>query len=257
MIAILSPAKILNFAPQNFLTENTQPEFLKDAEILMNEIRQLSAFDISKLLSINSNLAHLNADRYFNWHLPFTTENAKQAVLVYNGEVFHGLDAKSFSAEDFIYLQSHLRILSGLYGVLRPLDLIQPYRLEISTKLDTEKGKDVYAFWGEKLTTSLNKALITSGKPKVVLNLSSGEYFKSINRNLLNARVIDFEFLESKNDRYKAIVVYIKKARGMMVRYVIENRIENVEDLKGFSADGYWFSERLSTENKFVFTRDA
>ena len=130
-----------------------------------------------------------------------------------------------------------------------------PYRLEISTKLDTEKGKDVYAFWGEKLTTSLNKALITSGKPKVVLNLSSGEYFKSINRNLLNARVIDFEFLESKNDRYKAIVVYIKKARGMMVRYVIENRIENVEDLKGFSADGYWFSEELSNAGKYVFTR--
>jgi len=255
MILLLSPAKIQDFTSQQIVTEFTQPEFLKEAESLVHEIRQLSAFELSKLLSINANLAQLNADRYFNWHKPFTPKNAKQAVMVFNGEVFHGLDAKSFSADDFNYLQTHLRILSGLYGLLRPLDLIQPYRLEISTKLQVGETRDLYTFWGEQLTQSLNKALKTSGKPKVLLNLASGEYFKSINLKTLQASVIDFEFLQNKNEEYKPVVMYTKKARGLMARHVIENRIENLEDLKGFSAEGYWFSERLSGENKLVFTR--
>jgi len=255
MLILLSPAKIQNFMPQQFVTEFTQPEFLKEAERLVHEIRQLSVFDLSKLLSINANLANLNADRYFNWHMPFTMENAKQAVLVFNGEVFHGLDAKRFSSDDFDYLQSHLRILSGLYGILCPLDLIQPYRLEISTKLQIENVKDLYAFWGEQLSQSVNKALIKSGEPKVLLNLASGEYFKSINRKLLKAKVIDFDFLENKNEEYKSVVMYTKKARGLMARHVIKNRIDKIEDLKGFAAEGYWFSPRLSSNEKFVFTR--
>lgn len=256
MLLLLSPAKIQNFSSQQVIREFTEPEFINEAETLVNEIRKLSIYELSRLLNINAGLAELNVNRHFNWHRPFTPENAKQAVLAYNGEVFHGLNARIFPADDFVYLQSHLRILSGLYGVLRPLDLIQPYRLEISTKLEMEETNDLYAFWGDRITVAINEALKLSGGPKVLLNLSSGEYFKSINRKLLQAEVIDFDFLESNENGYKSVVVYIKKARGMMVRYVIENRIENTEDLKGFSSEGYWFNEGLSTENKYVFSRE-
>ena len=255
MLLLLSPAKIQNFTPQQYVQEFTIPEFLDSAGILVHKIKQLSRTELADLLSINSNLAQLNADRHFNWQVPFTPQNAKQTIFVFNGEVFHGLDAKTFSPEEFCYMQSHLRILSGLYGVLRPLDLIQPYRLDVSTRLKTEKGNNLYAFWKDHITPSLNNAILASGDPKVLLNLASGEYFKSINRKQLQAEVIDFEFLENKNDQYVPIVMYIKKARGMIARYVIEHRIENVEDLKGFNADGYWFNSRLSTEKKLVFTR--
>ena len=255
MLLLLSPAKIQNFVPQPYIAEYTMPEFLDAAQILVDRINQLSRSELAELLEINSNLAKLNADRHFNWQLPFTPKNAKQTVFVFNGEVFHGLDAGSFTQNEFTYLQSHLRILSGLYGVLRPLDLIQPYRLDVSTKLKTNKGNNLYSFWGNQITLSLNEAIKASGGPQVLLNLASGEYFKSIKRKKLLAQVIDFEFLENKNDSYKPIVMYIKKARGMMVRYVIQNRIENVEDLKGFNEDGYWFNSGLSTEKKLVFTR--
>ncbi len=255
MLLLLSPAKIQNFDPQTVTNKSTQPEFINQAEILVDKIRHLSISELAALLEINSNLAQLNVDRHFNWQRPFTKKNAKQTVFVFNGEVFHGLDAKTLKPDDLDYLQSHLRILSGLYGVLRPFDLIQPYRLDVSTRLKTDSGNNLYAFWGDKITESLNKAIKSSGKPQVLLNLASGEYFKSINRKLLKADVIDFEFLEYKDDVYKPIVVYIKKARGMMVRYVIENRIENVEDIKGFNAEGYWFSPQMSTKNKYVFVR--
>jgi cytoplasmic iron level regulating protein YaaA (DUF328/UPF0246 family) len=255
MILLLSPAKIQNFAPQQYVNDHTLPEFLDSAEILVNKIKKLSRAELAEILDINSNLAQLNADRHFNWQVPFTTKNAKQTVFVFNGEVFRGLDAASFTPDDFTYLQSHLRILSGLYGVLRPLDLIQPYRLDVSTKLDTGAGKSMYSFWGSLITGALNQAIKESKGPQVLLNLASGEYFKTINRKKLQAEVIDFDFLENKNGAYKPIVVYIKKARGMMVRYVIQNRIENVDDLKGFNEDGYWFNSGLSTEKKLVFTR--
>jgi len=255
MLLLISPAKIQNLIPQKLEKKFTQPEFLNSAESLVQEIRQLSVIELSKLLNINANLAQLNSDRYFNWHRPFTAENSKQAVLAFNGEVFHGLDANSFSPDDFVYLQSHLRILSGLYGILRPLDLIQLYRLEISTKLPIEKWKNLYAFWGDRITLSINEALTHSGEARVLLNLASGEYFKSVNLKLLDARVINFEFLENKNEGYRSVVMYTKKARGMMARYVIQNRIENTEDLKGFDAEGYWINPQLSGENKLVFTR--
>ena len=255
MLLLLSPAKIQNFTSQYYIEEHTLPEFLEAAEVLVYKINQLSRSELAELLDINSSLAKLNADRHFNWQLPFTQKNAKQTVFVFNGEVFHGLDAKSFTPDEFIYMQSHLRILSGLYGVLRPLDLIQPYRLDVSTNLKTDAGNNLYAFWGDRITQSLNKAVAASGGPQVLLNLASGEYFKSIHRKQLNAHVIDFDFLENKNDKFTPIVMYIKKARGMMVRYVIQNRIENVEDLKGFNADGYWYNSRLSSEKKLVFTR--
>ncbi len=255
MLILLSPAKLQNFKPQHFVSQFTQPEFLDFSEKIVNEIRQMSAFELTKLLGVNAKLAQLNVERYSKWHLPFSSDNAKQAVLAFNGEVFHGLDAKSLSEDNFKYLQSHLRILSGLYGVLRPLDLIQPYRLEISTKLQIGKATDLYEFWSERVTKSVNEALLLSGSPQVLLNLASAEYTKTLHPKLLKAIIIDVEFLEYKNDMLKAIVIYTKKARGLMARYVIENKIEDVEDLKGFSVDGYWYSESLSTATKLVFTR--
>lgn len=255
MLILLSPAKLQNFKHQNFVNEYSLPDFLNLSAELVEEMRQLSAYELSKLLEINAKLAQLNVERYSNWHLPFTPQNAKQAVYVFNGEVFNGLDAKSLSESDAKYMQSHLRIISGLYGLLRPLDLIQPYRLEMATKLPYGKVGDLYHFWSAVVTKAVKNALIVSGNPQVILNLSSGEYFKTLNHKNLKANVIDVEFFETKNDKLKTIVVYTKKARGLMARYVIENKIENPEDLKGFSADGYWFCENLSTETKLVFSR--
>ncbi|HLP04713.1 MAG TPA: peroxide stress protein YaaA [Paludibacter sp.] len=255
MIIIISPAKIQNFEPQQIVTGHTMPRFMDEAEQLIESLKKLSRAELASLLGINANLAKLNADRHFNWERPFTPENAKQAALVFNGEVFHGLDAKSLAAEDFDYLQSHLRIFSGLYGILRPLDLIQPYRLDIGTNLKTSAGNNLYTYWGSKITEAMNADLAGKQGPQTVLNLASAEYMKSINRKSLQAEVIDFEFLQYKDDKLKPVVIYVKKARGMMARYVIENRIENVEDLKGFNAEGYWYNPQLSTERKLVFTR--
>lgn len=255
MLLLLSPAKLQNFEPQEFVKEFTQPQFMDAAEILMDKIRELSLYELAKLLNVNSKLAQINVDRHFNWQRPFTLKNAKQTIFVFNGEVFHGLNAITLSPDKLVYLQSHLRILSGLYGILRPFDLIQPYRLDVSTRLKTDAGNNLYAFWGNRITEALNIAIKASGGSQVLLNLASQEYIKSIYRKNLKAPVIDFEFLEYKDIEYKPLVMYIKKARGLMVRYVIENEIENLEDLKGFSTEGYWYNSRLSTEQKLVFTR--
>ena len=255
MLLLLSPAKIQNFESQPYCSEYSIPAFMAEAENLVERVKELSTDQLAKLLGINRNLTRLNIDRLFNWQQPFTPKNAKQAVFVFNGEVFHGLDAKTLKQEDLLYLQSHLRILSGLYGVLRPFDLIQPYRLDVSTSLKTEYGNNLYAYWGEKITRNLNNAIKELGGSQILLNLASGEYRKAVLPGLLKAKIIDFDFLENIDDNYKPIVVYIKKARGMMVRYIIENRIENIEDIKGFNYAGYWFNERLSTNKKLVFTR--
>lgn len=255
MIIILSPAKIQNFNKQEITSKHSLPLFMKEAAQIVSLTRKLKPAELSKLLSINANLTQLNFDRYFNWHLPFTPENAKQSVLVFDGEAFRGLNAKEFTDADFEHAQTHLRILSGLYGVLRPLDLIQPYRIEVSSKLQNPKGKDLYAFWKEKVTKSVITDLKKSDKPEIILNLASAEYFKTLDLKNRNIRVIDFEFLEYKNDVYRPIVIYTKKARGMMTRYIISNRIESEEELKGFAAEGYWYNPQLSTENKLVFVR--
>lgn len=255
MLIIISPAKILNLKPQTQVADYTLPDCLKQAEQVIERARQLSIADLMELSQTNHKIAQTNFDRFFNWHLPFTPENAKQAVLLFNGEVYNGLQAKTLSADDFAYLQNHLRILSGVYGVLRPLDLMQPYRLEIGSKLNVGKASNLYEFWGNKITEKLNEALETAGSPNVLINLASGEYFKSVNTAKLNARVIDIEFYQMKDDKPKTIVVYTKKARGLMARYIIQNQIEDPELLKGFDAEGYWFSPQLSTEDKFVFTR--
>lgn len=255
MLILLSPAKIMNLAFQQVTSIYTEPQFMDEAELLIELVKELTPTELRDLLDINNSLTQLNFERTFNWHRPFTPQNAKQAVLLYDGEVFRGLGAKTFSTDDFEYAQLHLRLLSGLYGVLRPLDLIQPYRLEVSSKLANPLGRDLYQFWSERVTATVVEALKLSGEPQVIVNLLSGEYYKTLNLKNKNVRVIDIEFYEYKNDKLKQIVIYTKKARGLMARYIIQNRIVDVEDLKGFGDEGYWFSPQLSTDNKLVFTR--
>ncbi len=256
MICLLSPAKIQNFSDTTSVNKHTIPQHLEPASYLMDLIRQLSISEMADILKVNANIAQLNVDRHFSWQLPFTVQNSKQAVFVFNGEVYHGLNPNTLSTKQIDYLQSHLRILSGLYGVLRPLDLIQAYRLDVGDKIQLEGVKNLYNFWGSKITASINQAFEeTKHAERVLLNLSSGEYMKCIQRSMLHAKVMDFEFLQSVDEGYKPIVVYIKKARGMMVRYVVENKIEHVEDLKGFNSEGYWYNHQLSTPTKMVFTR--
>lgn len=255
MIILLSPAKIQNFKTQEDNRLFSQPEFIEEASYLVELMRELSPAEIGRLMEINAQLTHLNFDRFFQWHLPFTTQNAKQAVFAFDGEVYRGLNAKTFSEDEMHYAQNHLRLLSGLYGILKPFDLMQAYRLEVSSKLNNYSGNDLYPFWKEKVTKSIVRDLRLSGKPEFLLNLSSSEYSKMIDIKSAKIRMIDVEFLEYQEDNFKQIVVYTKKARGMMARYVIQHKIEEEEDLKGFNESGYWFHPQLSTKNKLVFVR--
>jgi len=255
MLVVISPAKIQNFKSEAQYNDYTLPIFMDEAESIIDLMRELSPFELSKLLEINSNLSYLNTDRHLNWHRPFNLKNSKQAVLVFDGEVYRGLNAKTFTSEEIEYMQIHLRLFSGLYGILRPLDLIQLYRIDVSSKLANHAGKDLYAFWRDKVSTQVLEDLKASGIPQVILNLASAEYIKTLKSSIFKDKIVDVEFYEYKNDKFKQIVIYTKKARGMMARYVIQNRIESLEDLKGFNAEGYWFSPQMSTENKIVFTR--
>lgn len=231
------------------------PEFMKEAGQLVKLMRKLSSSELSELLEINSQLTQLNTDRFFNWHTPFTPDNSKQTALLFDGEVFRGLGMADLTVDEQKYAQSHLRILSGLYGLLRPMDIIQPYRLEVSSALENPKGKDLYAFWRKKVTDSVVKALECSGEPHLILNLASSEYMKTLDLKKRKVKVIDVEFYEFKNDTLKQIVIYTKKARGLMARWIIQDRIEDENDLRGFGEEGYWFSPQMSTETKFVFVR--
>ncbi|MPN16792.1 hypothetical protein SDC9_164139 [bioreactor metagenome] len=197
----------------------------------------------------------MNFDRFIQWHLPFTPKNAKQAVLAFDGEVYRGLNAKTFSEDEIKYAQSHLRLLSGLYGILKPFDLMQAYRLEVSSKLNNYAGTDFYPFWKEKVTQCIKRDLSKSGKPEILLNLSSSEYSKMIDIKTAKIPMLDVEFLEYQHDSLKQIVIYTKKARGMMARFVIQNKIDNEDDLKGFNEGGYWYHHELSEEKKLVFVR--
>jgi uncharacterized protein len=255
MLIVVSPAKNLDFKPQNLVSRYTSPEFTEQSEQLVTALRKLAPRDISRLMKVSMPIAELNFQRYMAWQPPFTADNAKPAILAFNGEVYRGLKAKTFRDEDFRYAQDHFRILSGLYGVLRPLDLIQPYRLEMGIKLETPGAANLYRFWDNRITEKLNDALTLMKNP-VLVNLASFEYFKAINIKLLKARVISIEFLENKNDNYRTIVVYTKKARGMMGRFILLNRLTDPEDMKAFDEDGYIFNPRLSKENNWVFTRN-
>jgi len=256
MLMVISPAKTLDYETPPVTPRYTQPEHLDHAQDLIALLRDFSPAQIAELMHLSDKLAGLNAARFGSWTPAFTPENAKQALLAFKGDVYTGLDAERFDEADFDFAQRHLRMLSGLYGVLRPLDLMQPYRLEMGTKLANPRGKDLYAFWGERISGWLNDALAAQGDD-VLLNLASNEYFGAVKRNALKARVIDTEFRDLKNDQYKIISFYAKKARGLMARYVIRERLTDLHGLKDFNDQGYRYSVERSTADKLVFLRDT
>jgi len=255
MLIVISPAKSLDFETLPKTQHYTMPDMLEESEKLVGRLRKMKPEDLSDLMGISANLGQLNYERYQTWSLPFTPENAKQAVLAFNGDVYQGLDANSLDEDQLLLLQDKLRILSGLYGVLRPLDLVQPYRLEMGTKLKYQRSEDLYAFWKNKITTSVKDAITESGS-NVLLNLASNEYYKSIDSKKLGAEIVTPAFKDLKNGKYKMISFYAKKARGLMTRFVVENDIKKVEDLQAFDSEGYVFNPRLSKARAPVFTRD-
>lgn len=254
MLIVISPAKTLDYETPAKTKVFTTPDYLDYSQRLINRLRNLSSLDISELMKVSTKIADLNFDRYESWNKKFTQKNAKQAILAFKGDVYTGLDAETFKADDFKFAQNHLRVLSGLYGLLRPLDLMQPYRLEMGTKLDTEEGKNLYEFWGSVITEGLNKQL-KKIKSDTLINLASNEYFKSVKPKELNATIITPAFKEYKNGEYKMIGIYAKKARGLLSRYIIKNKLSDPEDLKSFNEEGYRFNKTLSKGNNWVFTR--
>ncbi|GMQ54872.1 peroxide stress protein YaaA [Halopseudomonas aestusnigri] len=255
MLMVISPAKTLDYDTPPVIEQSTQPRFVEHSVELIDVLREKSPQDIAKLMSLSDKLASLNVARYGSWERESTLQNAKQALLAFKGDVYTGLNAEDFSADDFAFAQQHLRMLSGLYGLLRPLDLMQPYRLEMGTKLANARGKDLYAFWGERISQWLNEDLAAQGD-EVLLNLASQEYFGAVKPKALNARIIDTVFKDQKNGQYKIISFYAKKARGLMARYVIKERLQDPEGLKDFNLDGYRFDPASSSENQLVFLRD-
>jgi cytoplasmic iron level regulating protein YaaA (DUF328/UPF0246 family) len=254
MLMVISPAKTLDYESPLATQRFTQPALLEKSHQLIDVARDLSPAQISSLMGISDKLAHLNADRFNQWQPPFSLENARQAILAFKGDVYTGLQAETFSDDDFDFAQQHLRMLSGLYGLLRPLDLMQPYRLEMGIKLANPAGKDLYGFWGDLLTEKLNEAIAEQGDD-VLINLASDEYFKAIKPKKLNAKLIKPVFLDEKNGKFKVISFYAKKARGLMSRYVIQNRLTNPAQLKKFDVDGYFLDGAESSENELVFKR--
>ncbi|MBB3061606.1 peroxide stress protein YaaA [Microbulbifer rhizosphaerae] len=258
MLIVISPAKTLDYeSPIHLLPELevTRPDFLGDSSELIKELRELSPQQISSLMKISDKLGALNYDRFQQWKRPFTAKNARPALLAFKGDVYTGLQAENMGKRDFNYAQKHLRILSGLYGLLRPLDLMQPYRLEMGTRFTNARGKNLYEFWDGKITDALNKQL-QSLKSKELVNLASNEYFKSVRPQALQAEVITPQFRDLKNGQYKMISFYAKRARGTMSRWAIDRRVKKAEELKAFDGDGYRYNAGLSKGNDWVFTRD-
>lgn len=255
MFFVLSPAKNLNEKDSAPTQEFTRPDLLAEAEILMGELRRLAPQQIAELMHVSDKIALLNAERNAAWHTPFTPENAKQAVFMFNGDVYEGIDAPSLNQTQIGYLQQHVRLLSGLYGLLRPLDLMQPYRLEMGTTFANSRGKNLYEFWGDRITDLLNDTLARAGS-SVLINLASQEYFKSVNTRKLQARLITPVFKDEKNGRYKIISFYAKRARGLMVRYAAEHNITEAQQLQDFDYEGYRFNPAASSENEWVFLRE-
>ena len=256
MLMVISPAKTLDFETLPTTSEHTTPDFLDDSAELIEQLRELSPHDVSALMKISDKLGNLNFDRFLSWDRKFTPDNAKQALLAFKGDVYTGLNAESMSGDDLLWAQDHLRILSGLYGLLRPLDLIQAYRLEMGTKLANGRGKDLYQFWGSKITEALNQQQADENLP-VLVNLASNEYFKSVQSKQLTAEIITPVFKDWKGDKYKIISFYAKKARGLMVAYIIRNRLSDVEQIKSFDSEGYVYNPAMSSAREWVFTREA
>ena len=255
MLTVLSPAKTLDYDTPPKTRKATQPQFLERAAALVDDARKLSPDDIRGLMGVSDNIATLNHERFMNWHPEFSLDNAKQAVLAFKGDVYTGLDAETLDSKDLSFAQKHVRILSGLYGLLRPLDLMQPYRLEMGLKFANQGGKNLYEFWGDDIATTLNKQLGKSGS-RVLVNLASNEYFKAVKAKQLDAEVITPVFRDLKNGQYKMISFFAKKARGVMARYIVTEQINDPEALKKFSADGYRYSPEQSSAKEWVFLRD-
>ena len=253
MLMVVSPAKTLDYETELPIQEFSQPELLDDAQELIDQLKKLTPADVASLMKLSDKLADLNVNRFAHWKQPFTQDNARPAVYAFKGDVYTGLDAYSLKKSDMNFAQKHLRMLSGLYGLLKPLDLMQPYRLEMGTKFTNKRGANLYDFWGNIITDKLNEEM---KKGEVLLNLASNEYFKSVKKKDLNADIITPVFKDEKNGQYKVISFFAKKARGYMAAYVIKNRIKNVEDIKNFDVEGYRYSEEMSKPKEWVFIRD-
>jgi cytoplasmic iron level regulating protein YaaA (DUF328/UPF0246 family) len=256
MLIVLSPAKSLDYETPATLADHTLPQFTAQSAELIEVLKPKTPAQIAELMDLSDALATLNVARYGTWSKKFTQHNSKQAVLAFNGDVYEGLDARSLSAADLGWAQEHVAILSGLYGVLRPLDWMQPYRLEMGTKLANPKGKDLYAFWGDVLAEHINQTLADERQP-ILLNLASQEYFKAVNRKALKVPVIECVFEDWKGGAWKIISFHAKRARGLMARYVIQHRIKSPKGLQGFDSEGYGFDAAASTPERLVFRRRA
>ena len=258
MIFVISPAKALDFETPPTTALHTRPDFLDRSAELIAVLRERTPAEVADLMSLSDLLATLNVARYASWSRPFTPDDAKQAVLAFDGDVYEGLAAATLDEAGLAWAQDHLRILSGLYGVLRPLDLMQPYRLEMGTKLATPRGRNLYEFWGESITDALNALLgreREAGREAVLLNLASDEYFKSVKPKKLAGRLVSAVFEDWKSGRYKVVSFYAKRARGLLSRYVIDNRIDEVEALTGFDREGYAYAAEASGADTLVFRR--
>lgn len=254
MLAILSPAKTQDFSKQSYTTKATQPQLLSEAEELIKILKKKSRNEIGELMHVSDKIADLNFTRFQEFSTPFTKTNAKQSLLAFQGDVYRPIDIEHYSAEDFAFAQDHIRSISGLYGYLRPLDLMQAYRLEMKTKLQNTMGKDLYSFWGSKITNLMNKELKKYAYKEVV-NLASNEYAKAIQFKELNADIITPVFKEKKGRDYKVIAIYSKLARGMMADFIVKKRIDTATGLKKFTTTGYKYSATDSNEKEWVFLR--
>lgn len=252
MIVVISPAKKLDFETPSPIEKSTQPGHLEKSNQLITELRRCDAKKISSLMDLSESLTKLNMKRYQDFQTPFTLKNAKQAIFAFKGDTYVGLDASSLTEKQIEYAQEKLRILSGLYGLISPLDLIQPYRLEMGTNFSCADSKNLYEFWRDTITQELNDLL---KKKKTLINCASNEYFKAIDTKKIEATIITPAFKEHKNGDFKIVSFYAKKARGMMARYILKNKIEDPQDLISFDLDGYKYNKKLSTEHEPVFTR--
>ncbi len=256
MLIVISPAKSLDYESPLVTDKSSQPQFMQRSTELVERLREFAPGDLSDLMGISSKLAELNFGRYLEWQPEATPDNARQALLAFTGDVYQGLNARDLSEADLAFAQQHLRILSGLYGVLRPLDLMQPYRLEMGTRLETGSGKNLYEFWGDQITDALNGQLEALGQD-TLLNLASNEYFNSVQPKNLHAQIVSPVFKDLKNGKYKIISFFAKKARGYMTRWVITNRVEHADQLQDFAEEGYRYCAAESTPEKPVYLRDG
>lgn len=255
MLALISPAKTLDYETALPTDIYTQPRLLEQSQQLIDVCRKLSATEIASLMTVSEKIANLNVERFRDWNAEFNFSNARQALFAFKGDVYTGLDAYHLKDQDIDFAQQHLRMLSGLYGLLRPLDLMMPYRLEMGTKLKNSRGNNLYEFWGSIITDQINQDLAEIDA-KLLVNLASDEYYKSVNEKKIQAEIIKPVFLDQKNGKYKVISFYAKKARGLMARYLIENKLSQVEQLKAFDSEGYYFDAESSSDKELVFKRD-